>query len=1015
MTVGGDFSSPDPTPGPSPDSSVDGGAPKQEGFAYRYTSFLHRMRWAVLLCWLCLAGGLAYPAMSFMSKTSQSFNALPGTQSKHAQDAMIKYFPEQGLSTNVIIYLQSLNASADDDERALVGRPGLAEFDRILNKSLVERFGPIPGLISQYQSYWMLAQMGLEEQALANLVSPDGEATFIAVSINALSTDKRSTDVAKYMQAVLDAHAPLISGAQAHGTPLGLPSFMDTIVSSAEENLGTIDAISIPLAMCVLAYILRSWRLLVLPLVNMGVTAAVSFGVMSLVADHMNVNSVAPSLMMSILVAMSIDYSLFLLTRYRDEVRRRLPPLESEQRFAPGLPRYRLECIQNMVGTAGETIAVSALTLGVCFLALLIFPMNFIQSIGLANAITICIALSSNISITPAALFAFAGFFERCAEPPRCCGAAELEAESDEEDSEGPAKRCADLVTPERETHHRIAHHRARHLQDSDTLVTSDSCTFRSIVTGKVVRQPSGGLPLFWWRLGELTQPPRRRPGDTGCRNRVPWNLIIIVVIVAATVWFDMYAFGNAHTDAMELFLPRGAPVTRAYADMSTRFGLGKVYPITLLVVLDDDAPFPGVETLPNVYEGEGPSVMNDQFYNAARETILESIPGNVPYVGMNDIIAPMYGGGRPVNWTYVSFCNLMTNVLWQGWSPGGADCDDLGPTGSEDPYHAMFFNNRTVGCDSSAPPSSPRSCVQSERGYCHQCQALINMNKTFTSLDGRAMYMYLNPLTDPLGVEGERLHDALMDMRPMWEAKLRCKIYFSGYNAIVWETVQKLFGQFPLMIALECAVVFLILGTVFKSLLIPLRAVCTIGLTLAWTFGFCDLVYEHNLLGWMGITAWKGEGAVEWTNTIVLFSMVVGIGLDYDIFLLTRIKEYHSQGVPTRECIRQGLCDTGPIITAAGIIMAVAFSGLFVSDIAVLNQMGFYLVFSVLFETFVVESLLSPSLMGLLGEWNWWPQGCCRRATGPEHEGLLDRVSSDDDCDPEAQRSPGDRPPSPQ
>eukprot|EP01065_Artemidia_motanka_P016027 TRINITY_DN1975_c0_g4_i1.p1 TRINITY_DN1975_c0_g4~~TRINITY_DN1975_c0_g4_i1.p1 ORF type:complete len:1047 (+),score=424.53 TRINITY_DN1975_c0_g4_i1:90-3230(+) len=1001
-------------------------------WAERYAVAMQKLRWVVLVLWVLVAGGMAVPATSFMGKTSQTFDALPGTQSLQAQDAMVLHFPEQGLSTNVIIYFKSLNHSDGADPRMLVSRPGLAKFDAILKQQLEEAFGPIPGLVSQYESYWTLAAMGLEAQALSNLVSHDGESCFIAVSINALSTDKRSTNVAKRMQSILDEHGALVADSNAQGTPLGLPSFMDTIVSSAEQNLGTIDAISIPLAMCVLAYVLRSWRLLVLPLVNMGATAAVSFGVMSLVADHMNVNSVAPSLMMSILVAMSIDYSLFLLSRYRDEIRRRMPrATDPEPSTLAGVPRWRIECVEKMVGKSGETISVSALTLGVCFLALLIFPMNFIQSIGLANAITISIALLSNMTITPAALLAFHGFFEKSASPLRCPPWADRpDSDSDSSsssDSGDDVESPADVPSPEvrpAPTGAALMYDvprfsnigAGRHLQRSATPSEGSARTFRSIVTGKAVKKPKGGLPLLWWRLAELTLPPRKEDG-----RRFPWNWVLILVIVGLTVPFDMYAFNNAHTDAMDLFLPRGASVTAAYNDMSERFGLGKIYPITLLVVLDDDAKYPGVEDAAGNYQDNGPSVMNDEFYGALREKLVETIPGRIPFVGLDDIISPVYGGGRSVNWTNVAQCQLLSDMLWEGWSPTGVNCQ-VGPAGSDYPYHSLIFNdnnNSAFGpavpkCKPALPASDPESCVQVERGTCYQCQALINMNKTFTSVDGKAMYMFLNPRTDPLGVYGENVHDALMDMRSEWEAALGCKVFYSGYNAITWDTVQKLFDVFPIMIAVEGAVVFLILGTVFKSIMIPLRAVCTIGLTLAWTFGFCDLVYEHNKLGWVGITAWNGEGAVEWTNTIVLFSMIVGIGLDYDIFLLTRVKEYHDHGVPTRDAIRQGLCDTGRIITAAGIIMAVAFSGLFVSDIAVLNQMGFYLVFSVLFETFVVESVLSPALMGLLGDLNWFPQGLCSKVRGerqpllsyhPAHGGEEDTDS--DGAEPSSDESP--------
>ena len=100
----------------------------------------------------------------------------------------------------------------------------------------------------------------------------------------------------------------------------------------------------------------------------------------------------------------------------------------------------------------------------------------------------------------------------------------------------------------------------------------------------------------------------------------------------------------------------------------------------------------------------------------------------------------------------------------------------------------------------------------------------------------------------------------------------------------------------------------------------------------------------------------------------------MAGLGLDYDIFLLSRVVEYVDNGHSTTDSIIHGLDKTGHIITAAGLIMAVAFGGLLFSNISILNECSFFLVVSVLLDTFLVRSILVPALMAIFGEWNWWP-----------------------------------------
>jgi len=103
-------------------------------------------------------------------------------------------------------------------------------------------------------------------------------------------------------------------------------------------------------------------------------------------------------------------------------------------------------------------------------------------------------------------------------------------------------------------------------------------------------------------------------------------------------------------------------------------------------------------------------------------------------------------------------------------------------------------------------------------------------------------------------------------------------------------------------------------------------------------------------------------------------FSIIVGLGLDYDVFLISRVLEFRLHGYTNKASIVKGLYKTGHIITAAGIIMAVAFSGLLLSSEIILNQVAFFLVVAVLLDTFVIRTILVPVLLGLSGKHAWWP-----------------------------------------
>lgn len=103
-------------------------------------------------------------------------------------------------------------------------------------------------------------------------------------------------------------------------------------------------------------------------------------------------------------------------------------------------------------------------------------------------------------------------------------------------------------------------------------------------------------------------------------------------------------------------------------------------------------------------------------------------------------------------------------------------------------------------------------------------------------------------------------------------------------------------------------------------------------------------------------------------------FSILIGLGLDYDLFLSLRIREFRREGFTTTAAIRKGVYHTGSIITGAGVIMGIAFFGLMLSSTMCLLEFGFMLCFAVILDTFIIRTVFMPAIMHLLGEVNWWP-----------------------------------------
>jgi RND superfamily putative drug exporter len=120
-------------------------------------------------------------------------------------------------------------------------------------------------------------------------------------------------------------------------------------------------------------------------------------------------------------------------------------------------------------------------------------------------------------------------------------------------------------------------------------------------------------------------------------------------------------------------------------------------------------------------------------------------------------------------------------------------------------------------------------------------------------------------------------------------------------------------------------------------------------------------------------VLAYTSQGALESTQPVLLFAIVFGLSTDYGVFLLTRIKEAHDAGLPNTEAVATGLQRTGRIITAAALLFCVAIGAFATSEIIFIKELGIGIAAGVLVDATVVRAFLVPSLMALLGRWNWW------------------------------------------
>ena len=195
--------------------------------------------------------------------------------------------------------------------------------------------------------------------------------------------------------------------------------------------------------------------------------------------------------------------------------------------------------------------------------------------------------------------------------------------------------------------------------------------------------------------------------------------------------------------------------------------------------------------------------------------------------------------------------------------------------------------------------------------------------------------------------------------------------VLVSGQAAAFVDLQASLASQLPLAVAIVAVATVVLLFLMTGSVVLPIKAVVMNLLTLSAAFGVLVLIFQDGRLE--NLLRYTSQGALESTQPVLLFAIVFGLSTDYGVFLLTRIKEAHDAGVPNKEAVAMGLQRTGRIITAAALLFCVAIGAFATSQIIFIKELGIGIAAGVLVDATVVRAFLVPSLMALLGRWNWW------------------------------------------
>ena len=198
----------------------------------------------------------------------------------------------------------------------------------------------------------------------------------------------------------------------------------------------------------------------------------------------------------------------------------------------------------------------------------------------------------------------------------------------------------------------------------------------------------------------------------------------------------------------------------------------------------------------------------------------------------------------------------------------------------------------------------------------------------------------------------------------------------FTGTAQINRDSSGAITSRLPLVLGIIAAITFGLLFLLTGSVVLPLKALVLNVLSLSAAFGALVWIFQDGHLGALGTTP---TGTLVANLPVLLFCIAFGLSMDYEVFLVSRIREYwlESDGPPTRarndEAVAHGLARTGRVVTAAALLMSISFAALIAAQVAFMRMFGLGLTLAVLVDATLVRMLLVPAFMHVMGRWNWW------------------------------------------
>ncbi len=282
-------------------------------------------------------------------------------------------------------------------------------------------------------------------------------------------------------------------------------------------------------------------------------------------------------------------------------------------------------------------------------------------------------------------------------------------------------------------------------------------------------------------------------------------------------------------------------------------------------------------------------------------------------------------------------------------------------------------------GVDLSVPPNAGKASVERLRAAIAATPGVVSVAPAKFNTTGEVATITVYPKSSPQAYATTQLVSRLRkQVVPPLEAGGKISVYVGGVTAGAIDFAAVLDHKLPLFVGVVVLLSALLLLIVFRSLVIPLQAAIMNLLSISAALGVIVVIFQW---GWLGSIFGVQQGPIESFIPVMLFAIVFGLSMDYEVFLISRM---HERWTHTREhsrSVAEGLALTGRVVTAAAAIMVCVFLSFMLGENRVIKEFGLSLAAAVLLDAFIVRCLLLPAVLHLVGERTWWLPAWLERA----------------------------------